>query len=104
MIYVNGIKSAHSNRNTPRTVIEKAFCLKIRKSGVVVAFLAGGRRDRIRRLAKMQLKRIIKPMIRQLHGNPTSGISFWSARGNMIPPNAPPDAAIPVAFPLFCLK
>jgi hypothetical protein len=55
-------------------------------------------------LAIMQRAKQRKPTIRQLQGNPTSGISFWSINGKIIPPMEPPVQAMPVAFPRRVLK
>jgi hypothetical protein len=58
----------------------------------------------IRMLAMMQRKMRMKPRMRVAQAKPIWGMSDWSMRGKTTPPNAPPDAAIPVAFPRFLWK
>jgi len=55
-------------------------------------------------LAMLHRNKQRKPTMRQLQGNPTSGINFWSMNGKIIPPMEPPVQAMPVAFPRRVLK
>jgi hypothetical protein len=89
----------------PKIVRANVVCERIRKSGCG-DFAAGdrGRLDLTRRFAKVQRKRIMKPITRVAQANPTVGIRDFRSSVKMTPRKAHPVAAIPVALPLQRLK
>ena len=88
-----------SKRKIPSVVRAKAGSRRIRMSGRGFALLAGGRRERRRRLEKPQRTRHIMAMTEMVRLQPTRSKSEFIRSGKAMPPMEPPVVAMPVASP-----
>ncbi len=86
-------------KKTPAVVSAKVGSRKMVKSGSTLAPFVGGKRERMRRLARRRRNAKMKPMMRVDQAKPIRGKSDCSIRGKMMPPRLPPVVALPVALP-----
>ena len=91
-------------KKTPAVVSVKTLSRKMRKSGQTLEFALGGRRERMRKLARTTRRSCVKAMMRVAQGKPTRAKRRGRASGKIMPPIEPPVAASPVARALEVLK
>ena len=89
---------------TPMVTSRNGTWRNMRRSGMTDCPGFGGRRERTSETDTQQHARMMKPITLVAHAKPTFGNSCCRVSGKMIPPNDPPIAPRPVAYPLFSRK
>src|SRR3569833_855848 len=101
---LSGTNRPNSSRKMAIVVNRKGTMRKILKSGWVLAERAGGRRERMRKLAATEQASEMEPRMRIAQAQPTFSKRLCSMSGKTTPPAPPPVAAMPVAKPRLARK